>query len=172
MSEMVLNEAYDCLDLTPDASLLQVERTYRRKRTLFAENSLATYALMDEGGRRQYLDRLEAAYQRICGAAAPPQATSAPAVAARPDPDAAAAPGHFLRARREAAGLSLQEVAERTKIGSRKLAQIEEEKYEALPAPVYLRGFVLAYARLLGLPDPDGTARLFLAGQRQMLGDA
>ena len=67
MSEMSLNDAYRCLDLPPEATLLQVERTYRHKRTLFAEENLATYALFDESLRRQHLTRLETAYQRICG---------------------------------------------------------------------------------------------------------
>jgi cytoskeletal protein RodZ len=45
---------------------------------------------------------------------------------------------------------------------------LEEDHYAGLPAPVYVRGFVAAYARCVGL-DPQSVAasymqRFFVAG--------
>ena len=63
--------------------------------------------------------------------------------------------GDRLRAAREAEGLTLDEVAARTRIPMRHLAMIEDGRYAGLPAATYSAGFVKAYARLLGL---DGRA--------------
>jgi flagellar biosynthesis protein FlhG len=59
--------------------------------------------------------------------------------------------GSLLRQVREALGIELREIAERSKIGMAYLQAIEEERFNKLPAPVYVRGFLQEYARLLGL---------------------
>jgi cytoskeleton protein RodZ len=61
--------------------------------------------------------------------------------------------GERFRAAREARGLSLSEVSEQIRIRSVYLAAIEEERWSAIGAPVYIRGFLRTYARFLGL-DP------------------
>lgn len=63
--------------------------------------------------------------------------------------------GERLRAAREEKGLSLDEIAGRTRIPVRHLQHIESEDWDALPAITYSIGFVRAYANELGL---DGTA--------------
>lgn len=62
--------------------------------------------------------------------------------------------GRYLRAERESKNLSLKEVSESTRIKERLLAAIEEDRYEVLSSPVYVKGFLDAYARYLGL-DPN-----------------
>jgi hypothetical protein len=62
--------------------------------------------------------------------------------------------GALLRLIREARGLTLREVVDRTRIRTQQLVWIEEEVYDRLPERVYLRGFVMAYAALLHL-DPE-----------------
>jgi hypothetical protein len=69
--------------------------------------------------------------------------------------------GELLRRVREGAGLSLQEIADRTKIGRTHLESIETDRYEALPAHVYLRGFLMSFARELRL-DPLRVSRSYL----------
>lgn len=64
-----------------------------------------------------------------------------------------ATPGAKLRAAREAKGLSLQEVATRTRIALRQLEAIERGDYEALPGVPYAIGFSRAYARNVGLDE-------------------
>ncbi len=61
--------------------------------------------------------------------------------------------GDELRMAREAAGLTLAEVAERTKIRPGILGDIEADAHDRLPALTYSLGFVKAYARTVGL-DP------------------
>ena len=59
--------------------------------------------------------------------------------------------GPLLRQIREAVGIELREIAERSKIGMAYLAALEGEVFAKLPAPVYVRGFLSEYARILGL---------------------
>jgi flagellar biosynthesis protein FlhG len=62
-----------------------------------------------------------------------------------------AGPGHALRRTRLARGLELDQINKITKVNPLYLRSIEEERFDALPASVYVRGFVAAYARCLGL---------------------
>jgi cytoskeletal protein RodZ len=58
-----------------------------------------------------------------------------------------------LRPARERLGLSLRDIAERTKIREAILRAIENNEIDRLPPPIFTRGFVKAYAREVGL-DP------------------
>ncbi len=60
--------------------------------------------------------------------------------------------GTFVRKLRDARNISLEELSEHTKISKTYLNAIEEEDYTKLPAPVYLRGFLIQIARFLKLP--------------------
>lgn len=62
-------------------------------------------------------------------------------------------PGARLRHAREAKGLSIEEVADRTRIRERIIRAIERDDTDWI-APVYLRGYVRSYASGLGL-DPN-----------------
>lgn len=62
--------------------------------------------------------------------------------------------GVTLKTAREQRGLTLDDVAEATKIRASYLAAIEEEAFDRLPGPTYARGFLRSYAELLGL-DPQ-----------------
>jgi hypothetical protein len=59
--------------------------------------------------------------------------------------------GDLLRQVRMARGLSLLQLSERTRISVKHLENVEGDRYEALPAPVYLRGILMNLARELGL---------------------
>lgn len=61
--------------------------------------------------------------------------------------------GARLRRAREAGGLSLAQVAAKTRIPERLLAAIEQGNYAALPARAYAVGFSRSYAKALGLND-------------------
>ncbi|MGH8032912.1 MAG: helix-turn-helix domain-containing protein [Luteimonas sp.] len=60
--------------------------------------------------------------------------------------------GQRLRNAREAAGLAIEEVAQRLKMPVRVVAALEAEDREHLGAPVFVRGQLRSYARLLGVP--------------------
>ncbi len=68
--------------------------------------------------------------------------------------------GEALRQAREAAGLTLAEVAERTKVRPGILAEIEADDHDRLPALTYSLGFVKAYARTVGM-DPTVAAERY-----------
>ncbi len=70
--------------------------------------------------------------------------------------------GEVLRQVRESRGLSLHQLAERTRISSKHLENIEADRYAALPATVYLRGMIMSVARELTL-DPLRVSRSYLA---------
>jgi transcriptional regulator with XRE-family HTH domain len=61
--------------------------------------------------------------------------------------------GHILREAREARGLTLAQVQEKIRINVRFLDALETGKYEQLPTPVHIRGYLRNYARFLEL-DP------------------
>jgi cytoskeletal protein RodZ len=63
--------------------------------------------------------------------------------------------GERLRAAREAQGLTIEEIANSTRIPKRHLQTIEQGDYSGLPAPTYSTGFIKSWARRLGL---DGQA--------------
>ena len=67
--------------------------------------------------------------------------------------------GKYLKAERESQKLSLQEVSEATKIRELLLRAIEEDRYELISSPVYVNGFLDAYARYLGL-DPNEIRKM------------
>jgi len=63
--------------------------------------------------------------------------------------------GEHLKREREMRGVSLEEVSAATRISTRFLEAIENEKWDELPGGVFNRGFIRSIARFLGL-DEDG----------------
>ena len=138
---------------------------------------LAYTTLMDAAKRKEY--DLELFPDGVpMPVALPPQHNEAPAprpaakvdepaaIAARPPmPEISATTeftGPLLRQIREAVGVELREIAERSKIGMAYLSSLEGEVFAKLPAAVYVRGFLLEYARALGL-DADRVKQTYLA---------
>jgi hypothetical protein len=135
------------------------------------------YQVLSDPARRRDYD----AAQGLAAPAAPllpfpvaspgPTDAVAPAAAGPPaaGPTAPAEPelpdrltGADLRRLREARGVALREIAVVTKIGVRFLEYIEGDRQSMLPAAVYLRGFLMEYARAIGL-DPRRTAEAYMA---------
>ena len=69
--------------------------------------------------------------------------------------------GARLRRSRLRSGLELDDVSRTTKINPTHLESIEQERFAALPPAVYVRGFVSAYARAVGL-DAEAVARGYM----------
>jgi flagellar biosynthesis protein FlhG len=59
--------------------------------------------------------------------------------------------GPRLRRSRMRRGIEIEQIAAITKINPSYLRFLEEERFGELPAPVYVRGFVSAYASSVGL---------------------
>jgi cytoskeletal protein RodZ len=79
--------------------------------------------------------------------------------------------GDKFRKQREKKGISLDDVSNVTKIGSRMLQAIEEEHFDRLPGGVFNKGFIRAYAKHLGLNDEEAVND-YLACLRQAQIDA
>jgi cytoskeleton protein RodZ len=74
--------------------------------------------------------------------------------------------GDKFRKEREKQGISLDDVSNVTKIGSRMLQAIEQEHFDQLPGGVFNKGFIRAYAKHLGLDDEEAIID-YLACMRQ-----
>jgi len=70
--------------------------------------------------------------------------------------------GEELKRNRRLREVSLESIASATKISVRHLEALERGDYQRLPAPVFTRGFIRAYAGFLGL-DPDEMVTAYLS---------
>lgn len=188
----VTNTLYELLEVDPGATDDEVRRGYKRLQQLFDPSGVVVYGLysreeaaalrqrlrnaydtiLDPEKRRQY-DRdlfpeghpsLRRADERVA-AAAPrprPQPPSDP-LAALGLADDAVITGDVLRQIRKVCHISLDEVADRTKISKFALRCLEADQYADLPARVYLKGFLTQIAGMLRL-DPDRVVRDYVKG--------
>ncbi len=167
---------YQLLEIEPSASEEEIRRAHRRVRQMYGRDSVAVSGLYTREGLDALQRRFDEAYatlmdaqrrkaydQRLFPDGVPSASLPARAQGRRAASDLAArgpAPsvpadadfsGTLLREVREALGIELREISERTKIGIGYLGAIEEERFEKLPAPVYVRGFLVEYVKMLGL---------------------
>lgn len=70
--------------------------------------------------------------------------------------------GVRLRRTRLFRGYEIDDIADVTKVSGTHLRNIEDENFVDLPADVYVRGFVTAYARTIGL-DPEIVVPSYMA---------
>lgn len=67
--------------------------------------------------------------------------------------------GRYLKAIREYQGISLESVAAEIRVSPRQLTWIEAEDHARMPAEVYTRGILRAYARTIGVDPEDIVER-------------
>lgn len=167
---------YEALEVATSATPEEIERAYRLVRSAYADDSLALYSIFDESDASAVRERIEHAYhvlsdpesRRQYDAGLEPERR---APIQEPVPEPAPAPlepmqaleeiedveegqdfdGARLRRARLRRGIELGQISEITKVNPDYLIAIEEENFEGMPAPVYVRGFVVAYAQVLGL---------------------
>lgn len=179
---------YELLEIEPTASDEDIRRANRRVRQTYARDSVVIAGLYSRDRLERLERRLDDAYDTLMDpirrkaydqalfpegvpTLEPPRVeVSAPVpVAERPpmpeiDADAVFT-GDLLREVREALGLELREIAERTKIGMTYLEAIENESFPTLPAEVYVRGFLVEFAKMLKL-DVDRVLASYLPRYR------
>ncbi len=184
---------YDVLGVPRGASDEEVRRAYKRQRELFTFGSLPLVSLLDDAQVRAELGRIQEAYDTILD----PVRRRAYNLSTFPETDQEEAPrpsrvpvsqeqlmlqaelarevhaeteftGELLRKVRESQGVGLEEIATSTKITLAHLTALEEERYDELPAHVYVRGFVQQLARHLKL-DSSQVAKTYLRRMRETL---
>ncbi len=77
--------------------------------------------------------------------------------------------GARLRRLRMSHGIELEEIQRVTKVNPAYLQFLEEERFDDLPAAVYVRGFVMGYAGCLGL-SPKRVAESYMQRYEQVKG--
>jgi flagellar biosynthesis protein FlhG len=164
---------YRVLGLPPQASREQIERAYRFCNEMYGPSSLATYSLLEPSDVEATRARIDEAYgvlvdparrrayDETIGLRAPGVVPYPAAQTAERAPEAPELPeplelpkvvtGAALKRVREMRGISLRQIAIESKVGIRYFQYIEEDRFSHLPAPVYLRGFLSEYSRVVGL---------------------
>ncbi|WP_369614044.1 helix-turn-helix domain-containing protein [Marichromatium sp. PS1] len=79
--------------------------------------------------------------------------TRSPSPEAPSTPDIIMHPGQRLRQQRETRGLEIARVASQLHLRPEIIEALEQDRYDALPGPVFAIGYLRNYARLLGI-DP------------------
>ncbi len=179
-----IDEAYRILRETyADGSLALYSLFSEGDAVVMRERMEEAYRVLSDLTRRREYDETRRDEKELPPAFASPAYTSpapsAPADAAEVDPNLlplASSPsrdteieepgggvwdGAALRRARIQSGLELEEIAEITKVGIRTLRQLEDDAFDDLPATVYVRGFVMTYARTIGI-DPARVAASYL----------
>lgn len=179
---------YDVLGVPRTAVDEEIRRACRRQREIFHEESLPIVSLVDEAGLRAEQARIQEAHDTLLDTArkraydlstfpnddraeqsaaharsslSEAELARAKAELARDITGETQFTGSLLRRAREAQGLEIGDVAQQTKISPMHLRAIEAEDFAALPAQVYVAGFLRELARLLGL-DPTQTSKTYL----------
>ena len=141
--------------------------------TLAARIDEAYEVLLDPEARAAYDARLPAEDARTARPSQePPPAPAPPPVPVPPPPpvepprpfvppEGAAWTGELIRQAREARGLTVAQLSDRTKLSRQHIEFVEAERFADLPVAVYLRGIVMCIARELRL-DGQKVARSYL----------
>ncbi len=184
---------YDVLSISRGASDEEVRRAYKRQRELFQPGSLPLVSLLDEAQLRAELAQIQEAYDTILDPARRQayNLSTFPELADEQSPRPSRSPisqdqlmlqaelarelhpeteftGALLCKVREAQGIDLAEISTSTKITVAHLSALEDERYDELPAEVYVRGFVQQIARQLKL-DPGQVVKTYMRRMRETL---
>jgi flagellar biosynthesis protein FlhG len=188
---------YEILEVSPTASVKEIQRAYDRAKETFHADSLAIYSLFTGGEIKKIQAAIEEAYQVLMDEAlrksydqshiktmergeresqmeveGKSQERKGPLSFTDLSTDAGEVfyRGKILKQIRERMDIDLKTISTETKINTKILEWIEEEALEKLPASVYLKGFLKAYAQALNL-DPqkviEGYFQLFEEEKRK-----
>lgn len=93
------------------------------------------------------------------------------AIASTPDDASSKSPGHWLKHAREEAGLTVQQIADGLRLDLRLILAIEENHFKDLGAPVYAKGYIRKYARMVNLAEESVLQRYEAWGDVAVLSD-
>jgi len=181
---------YELLEIYPGASEEEVRRALKRIREWFGIDGLAASGACSDEEREAYQQAAEEAHATLLDKSKRreydrghfPDGFPAPGRSFPSERDSIAGTvtttrdslplveltddtlvdGAFLGRIRRERNVELIDISNRAKISKSYLEAIEEERFEDLPAPVFIRGFVTEYARFLKI-DPQRAVRDFMA---------
>ena len=183
-----MKDYYRLLNIKPDASDYEIRAAFERLKRVFDKNNPSLYSiynekkvqeiinelreafivLTDHTKRKEYNEMLikEGVYSasalRVSGVSHELEG-STELSEIPPDLEAVEeGSGPYLKAHREKAGISLREVTEETKIQKSFLRAIEEENFRELPARVFVRGFIVAYVKVLKIPEGERVVEEYM----------
>ena len=158
---------YEIMELPYHATWEEIRMAYELAKNTYGENAMASYSLFDDGERSLILDKVEEAYQVLSDPAkrrkydavlnaATPRLETAPASPSPPpteEPLPDAVTGKVMKALREKKGISLEDIADATRINLHYLESLEQDRFDFLPAEVYVRSYLKQYARMIRCED-------------------
>ncbi|KJU86300.1 XRE family transcriptional regulator [Candidatus Magnetobacterium bavaricum] len=64
--------------------------------------------------------------------------------------------GEYLRGLRAQAGMSLKEIAIKTRVRSEYLEALEQERFDKIPAEIYIKGYIRSYLKAISVNPAEG----------------
>ncbi len=188
---------YEILEVSPSATIKEIQMAYDHAKETFHSDSLAVYSLFSEEEIHEIQAAVEGAYRVLMDESLrkrydqshfqmpeEPKWEKTSEIQGTPWEKKTALSftdlsvdvgneiyrGKTLRQIRERMGVDLKTISAETKINMKILERIEEEDLGKLPALVYLKGFLRGYAQSLGL-DPqkvtDGYVSFLIESQKK-----
>jgi curved DNA-binding protein CbpA len=174
---------YEILELSPKATWKEIQMAYELAKKTYAEGGMASYSLFDKGERDSILSRIEEAYHVLSDpkkkskydaaladsgvdSARTSDASHVPATVEVIIPDLIT--GEVIRALRQKSGVSLEEIAETTRININYLESIEKDRFDFLPAEVYVYGYLRQVAGIIHCADKvvEGYMQVYRASRQ------
>lgn len=143
LADPELRASYDVDHRSPPASTAERPRNGTRAAPSIAESSPRMNAAV-EAATEEAFDEVAESYDH------------------REDEASGEFDGPRLRRMRLFRGYEIDQIADVTKVAGAHLRNIEDENFADLPADVYVRGFVTAYAKTIGL-DPQAVVSSYMA---------
>jgi len=151
---------YDLLELTPEATLEDIRTRYQYLKNLYGGDSIEIMALGEEFTqeiRADFIMRLDDAFEKLTSLYKKNQTVVTLPVKNMDDDlrrwiaQIECFTGAALRAVRERMQIDLKAVFDVTRIQTQFLEDVEREDFKSFPAEIYLRSYLIAYARFLSL---------------------
>jgi len=179
---------YEILEVSPTATIKEIQMAYERAKETFHSDSLAVYSLFSEEEINKIQSTIEEAHRVLIDEALrkhydqshfqtpgeekwerPPEGQGISKEKKDSlsfsdltfDDSEVVYRGKTLKQIREKMGVDLKIISAETKINVKILEWIEEENEEKLPTLVYLKGFLRGYSQSLGL-DPQKVIEGYL----------
>jgi flagellar biosynthesis protein FlhG len=186
-----LQNLYELLEIYPGASEEEVRRAFKQVKEYFGSDGLAVSGICTDSEREHYQHLAKQAHEILIDRSkrreydravfpdgfptAPPRIEDGEIVPGRVVTPHDTLPkveirddqmvnGAFLAEIRKERNIELIDISNRARISIAYLKAIEEERFDDLPPPVYVRGFIIEYARYLKI-DPDRAVSDFMAAR-------